>query len=145
MSSPETETPARKQLESRAEVVRSRLMNRLDELDQRSHHLVETASNLADHTRKYLPVAAAVAATGVAIVGVGLLLRRRREPRLLRQASAFLEAQTTLARRGTQPSFVKEMLKKLAWALAARVAQRALERASHGPSIVPPPASGVVT
>lgn len=107
-------TERRAILEQRAEVVRSRLERRLDELDERRDHLVSLARKATEPPINVILIGAA------SLVGVAFLVHRLRRP----SPSWRTRAATRVAPVQKQESFVSKALKGAALSLVATLAQR---------------------
>ncbi len=118
----------RARLERRANVIRSRLLRTIDELDDRRHQVQELG-----HHAKRLAIPAAFSVVGVALVAAGTafavraLVERRRSKdfgyRLAKALAPFREAR--------RPPLWKDALRKVTLAMLGVVATELAKRGAH--------------
>jgi len=118
----------REYLEQRANVVRARMMGRLDELDQRRQDISDTVTAVELGAKRWLPAAVGV---GSAVLVLGLIVRARRQRDLSLRARRLLTALLTTGEEATgvkPPGALPQFVKRAAMGILLRVAQRAAQR-----------------
>ena len=118
----------REYLEQRANVVRARMMGRLDELDQRRQDIAETVTAVELGAKRWLPAALGV---GSAVLLLSLVVRARRQRDLSLRARRVLTALLTTGEEAAgvkPPGAIPQFVKRAAMGILLRVAQRAAQR-----------------
>lgn len=110
--------PTREHLTKKADRVRARMMERVDELDERRQQVDRILNSISTGVRRHLPLVVGVTAASVALLFVIKRAKRHQDhPWQLR------------VRQPDSGGFVMRLLKEAGVALAVQIARRAGERA----------------
>ncbi len=141
-----TNEEIRQRLERRADTVRSRLLTRLDVLDERRHRFMHEASVVGAQVKRYAPAVGGVIAGIGLVAAVVVVVKRRQErkhPWINVAARLLLGAPPP---EPEQPSVLAGVIKKAAFGFGVRVAKRMIEKRLLGaeqPAGLPAATSGV--
>lgn len=132
MNHPKSDTtePTRLRLSTRADLVRARMLERVDALDDRRDKLHRTLGGLALTARRNLPLIGAIAVGSVALLGIVVLARRRAPPKSL--LTLVLSANQSTERPGMLVRATKAAVGAIALRIARSTGQRILNDLLHG-------------
>lgn len=117
-SNEEHNEPTREHLTKKADRVRARMMERVDELDERRQQVDRIVNSITTGVRRHLPLV-----VGLTAASLALLLVIKRAKRHQHQAWPLR------VRHSESSGFVMRMLKEAGVALAVQIARRAGQRA----------------
>lgn len=114
--------PTRERLAKRADRVRARMLERVDELDDRRQELDRVMTWLSTRVRRHIPLVVGATVASVALISV-IAVRRARQQRTQRRHQWQLRVQPPEA-----SGFFARAIKDAGVALAVQLARRAGER-----------------
>jgi hypothetical protein len=130
-----TENDERGLLTRRADLVRSRMLRRIDALDERRHAVSHALTQVTEGAKRLLPVIVGVSVASVAAVAVFISVRRARH------AHALAGRVLAFPIEDRKPGLLSRALRALAIVLATRAArrigQKMAERALRAPEDAP--------
>ena len=126
----DTTEPSRLRLSTRADLVRARMLERVDALDDRRDKFHRTLGGLALTAKRNLPLIGAIAVGSVTLLGIVVLARRRARPKSL--LTLVLSANQSAERPGMLARAAKAAVSALALRIARSTGERLLNDLLHG-------------